>query len=257
MAVERLQKILARAGVASRRAAEEMIRAGRVRVNGRIEKELGKKADPGLDRIELDGRRIVLEKPAYYVLHKPREVVATMSDPEGRPTVADLLKGVPERVFPVGRLDYHTTGALLVTNDGELSAALLRPESKVPRVYAVKLQGHLTDDQLGALRKGVKLDDGTRTAPAELFVLREDERNSWLQITVTEGKVRQIHRMGEAIGHRVQRLARISFAGVSTDGLRQGEWRPLAAREVEKLKKRYVIPNRHRKAAAGDPTSES
>ena len=247
MAKERLQKILARAGVASRRAAERMIEERRVRVNGRIVTELGSKADPHKDRIDVDNRRVVVEKPAYYVIHKPREVVTTLKDPEGRETIHDLVKTIPERVFPVGRLDYHTTGALLLTNDGELSDALARPKRGVPKTYVAKVQGHLGERELEALRNGVKLDDGYETKPAEVFVVREEGRNTWIQVTLTEGKNRQIHRMIEAVGRRVQRLARTSFAGVDVEGLRPGEYRPLTNKELEKLKKQYVTPARRAK----------
>lgn len=154
--MERLQKVLARAGIASRRASEELIKAGRVRVNGRVVTELGTKVDPHKDRVEVDGKRLVAEKPVYYVVHKPREMVTTLDDPEGRATIADLLRRIPERVVPVGRLDYHTSGALLVTNDGDMIDALLRPRSGVPKVYAAKLQGHLDVEELDALRNGVR-----------------------------------------------------------------------------------------------------
>jgi 23S rRNA pseudouridine2605 synthase len=250
MAAERLQKILAHAGVASRRAAETLIAEGRVRVNGRIVEELGVRADAHRDRIEVDGKRIVAEKPAYYLLHKPREMVTTLSDPEGRPALGDLLKRIPERVYPVGRLDYHTSGALLVTNDGELADALLSPRRKVPKVYAAKLKGHLDVPELDRLRNGVKLDDGYVTQKAEVFVLREEDRNTWVQITLTEGKNRQIHRMAQAIGHPVQRLVRMSFAGLDTEGLRPGEHRPLTRTELDKLKKQFLGPARRAKVNA-------
>jgi 23S rRNA pseudouridine2605 synthase len=240
MAKERLQKILAHAGVASRRQAEAMIAGGRVRVNGRIASELGTKADPRKDKIEVDGKRITREEAVYYVLHKPRGVVSTLKDPQGRKTIRDLVAGIPERVFPVGRLDYHTSGALLLTNDGELAEALLKPKRNVPKTYIVKMQGHLEIAELDALRNGVVLDDGYKTKPAELFVVRQEERHTWLQITLTEGKNRQIHRMGDAIGHPVRRLARVSFAELDTDGLRPGKYRPLRAKELTRLKKRYL-----------------
>lgn len=252
MAAERLQKILAHAGIASRRAAEKLIAEGHVRVNGRVVTELGARADAFRDRVEVDGRRIVLEKPAYYLVHKPREMVTTLSDPEGRDHLGQLLKRIPERVYPVGRLDYHTSGALLVTNDGELADALLNPRRKVPKVYAAKLKGHLDVPELDKLRNGVRLDDGYVTKPAEVFVLREEPRNTWVQITLTEGKNRQIHRMAMAIGHPVQRLVRLSFAGLTTDGLRPGEWRPLTRTELEKLKKQYVVAARRTKRRASD-----
>lgn len=254
MAQERLQKILAQAGVASRRAAEKLIVDGRVRVNGRIVTELGSKAELGKDKIEVDGRRLAREQPVYYLLHKPREVVSTVDDPEGRETVRKLLRGVTERVFPIGRLDYHTSGALLLTNDGELADALLSPRRRVPKVYAAKMSGHLDVPELDKLRNGVVLDDGSKTRPAEVFVIRQEDRHTWVQLTLLEGKNRQIHRMGDAIGHRVLRLVRISFAGISTDGLRPGEFRKLHERELEKLKRHYVNPNKRRKAddARGD-----
>ncbi|MEZ4255939.1 MAG: pseudouridine synthase [Polyangiales bacterium] len=236
---ERLQKILAHAGVASRRAAEALIRDGKVRVNGRIVRELGSKADLRRDRVEVSGRRLVAEEPAYYLFHKPREVVTTLSDPEGRETIKDFLRGIPERVFPVGRLDYHTSGALLLTNDGVLSESLLRPSRGIPKVYAVKVRGRLDIPELDRLRRGITLDDGYTTKQAEVFVLREEDRNTWIQITLHEGKNRQIHRMLEALGFRVQRLARLSFAGLNTDGLQPGEWRPLTKRELEKLMKQH------------------
>lgn len=250
MAAERLQKILAHAGVASRRAAEKIIADGRVRVNGRVVTELGSKADPHKDKIEVDGKRIVQEKPAYYVVHKPREVVTTLKDPEGRSHLGDLLKNVPERVYPVGRLDYHTSGVLLVTNDGEMTDALLHPTRLVPKVYVAKLKGHLGVQELDKLRNGVELDDGYTTKPAEVFVIREETKNTWVQITLTEGKNRQIHRMAEAIGHPVQRLTRQSFAGLTIEGLRPGQWRELQKRELDKLKKHYLNPARKAKREA-------
>jgi 23S rRNA pseudouridine2605 synthase len=257
MSVERLQKILAHAGVASRRAAETMIAEGRVRVNGRVVTELGARADAHRDRVEVDGRRVVLEKPAYYVVHKPREMVTTLSDPEGRNTIGDLLKRIPERVYPVGRLDYHTSGALVVTNDGEMAEALLSPRRKVPKVYAAKMRGHLDVPELDSLRNGVRLDDGYVTKKAEVFVLREEPKNTWVQITLMEGKNRQIHRMGQAIGHPVQRLVRLSFAGIGTEGLRPGEWRPLTKNEIDKLKKTYLrVARRDRDQADAITESE-
>lgn len=248
--MERLQKVLARAGVASRRASEDLIRAGRVRVNGRIVTELGTKVDAREDRVEVDGKRLVPEKPVYYFMHKPREMVTTLDDPEGRATIADVLRNIPERVVPVGRLDYHTSGALLVTNDGDMVDALLRPRLAVPKIYAVKFQGHLDVEELDALRNGVTLDDGYRTQPAELFVLRDERNTSWVQITLTEGKNRQIHRMGDAIRHRVMRLARQSFAGISVDGLRPGEYRELTRDELNDLKKKYLNPYRRAREAS-------
>jgi len=244
---ERLQKILARAGVASRRAAEELITNGRVRVNGRIVTELGTQADGRRDRVEVDGRRVVFEHSAYYLLHKPRGVVSTLRDPEGRPSLEELLARFPERLFPIGRLDFHTSGALLVTNDGELADALLHPSREVPKVYVAKLRGDVDAEALEALRNGVELDDGHMTAPADVIVLREESGSTWVRITIHEGRNRQIVRMGEAVGHPVSRLARISFAGIDTEGLRPGQMRPLDEKEVEKLKTTYLLPARARR----------
>jgi 23S rRNA pseudouridine2605 synthase len=244
MAIERVQKILARAGVSSRRAAEQLIADGRVRVNGRIVKELGTKADGARDRVEVDGKRVVAEQPVYYLLHKPREVVTTLDDPEQRESVADLLKRVRERVFPVGRLDFHTSGALLMTNDGEMAQALLHPRKRVPKIYVAKLRGEVAIMSLQRLRQGVVLDDGHKTAPADVFVSNQERGNTWLTITITEGKNRQIHRMADAVGHRVQRLFRMSFAGLTVDGMRPGEFRTLSDSEIAKLKRDYLNPSK-------------
>lgn len=237
---ERLQKILAQAGIASRRAAEDLIVKGRVRVNGRIVTELGTRADARRDRIEVDAKRIVVENHAYYVFHKPREVVSTLSDPEGRSTLRDFIRGIPERVVPVGRLDYHTSGVLLLTNDGDFVSALLHPKRKVPKEYVVKVRGRVDDLAIEQLRKGVRIeidDVAVTTAPAKVARLERPSDQTWLTITLTEGKNRQIHRMLEAVGSRVMRLARLSFAGITADDLRPGEFRPLSEKELEKLRK--------------------
>lgn len=244
MSAERLQKIIAHSGLASRRAAEKLIADGRVRVNGKVVTELGSRADPRKDKIEVDGKRLVREHPAYYLVHKPREMVTTLSDPEGRESLATILKHIPERVYPVGRLDYHTSGVLLVTNDGELTDALLHPKKKVPKIYAAKLKGFLDVPELDKLRNGVELDDGYKTKPADVVVLREEQRNTWVRITLYEGKNRQIHRMADAIGHPVQRLVRLEFAGLTVDDLRPGEHRPLKQKELERLKKQFLTAAR-------------
>jgi 23S rRNA pseudouridine2605 synthase len=249
MSEERLQKILAGGGLASRRAAEQMIREGRVRVNGRIVTELGSKADPRKDKIEVDGKRVVQEHPVYLALHKPRGFVTTLSDPEGRPTIRDLLKphGIPARVFPVGRLDFNTSGILLLTNDGEFSDGLLHPRRAVPKTYVVKVMGLMQVKDLDRWREGVQLEDG-RTLPAEAFVLRFEQDKTWFQITIREGRNQQIRRMGEATGFRVMRLARVAFAGVTSDDLKPGDLRPLTYEELVELKKEYGVP---RKPAIG------
>jgi 23S rRNA pseudouridine2605 synthase len=242
MADERLQKILARAGVASRRAAEQLITSGRVRVNGSVVTELGARADSERDRIDVDGRAIARESHVYYLLHKPRGMVTTLSDPEGRPSLGDLLGAIPERIYPVGRLDFHTSGALLLTNDGDLAQALLHPSRAVPKTYVAKLSREVDDYMLNALAEGVKLDDGYRTQPAQVEHLRDEDGKSWLEITITEGKNRQIHRMVESLDTRVMRLSRLSFAGLSTDGLRPGDYRALTSGELEALRRDYLTP---------------
>jgi len=243
MALERLQKILARAGIASRRKAEELIVAGRVRVNGRIVQELGTRADPEKDKIEVDGRRIVAEKPVYLLLHKPRGVVSTLSDPQGRPTIRDLVQNVPARVFPVGRLDYHTSGALFLTNDGDFADALLHPRRDVPKTYVVKVAGRMKEEDLVRWAEGVELEDG-KTRPAEVRLLRHEGDKTWFEITIYEGRNQQIRRMGEATGFRVMRLARIAFADISTERLPPGAIRELTRDELKTLRDRWQVPKK-------------
>jgi 23S rRNA pseudouridine2605 synthase len=245
--MERLQKVIARAGVASRRAAEEIILAGRVRVNGRVVTELGAKADPYKDKIEVDGRRLVSETPVYLVFHKPRNVVSTLSDPEGRPSVSEYLREVGARVYPVGRLDFATSGVLLVTNDGDFANGLLHPRGGVPKTYVVKVQGLMSDEDLQRWATGVKLEDGM-TLPADVRLLRHEEDKTWFEISIREGRNQQIRRMGEATGFRVMRLARTSFAGVTSEGLRPGESRPLTVDELMELRERFGVPKRVRRA---------
>lgn len=250
MSSQRLQKILAQAGVASRRSAERLITDGRVRVNGRIISELGARANPQRDRVEVDGKRLVAEKPVYFLMHKPRGVVTTLDDPEGRKSVADLLRDVPERVFPVGRLDFQTSGALLLTNDGAMAQALLHPARRVPKTYHAKVQGTLDAKRLDLLRSGVTLDDGESTAPAEVDIVRKDEKHTFIQVTIAEGKNRQIHRMLDAVGRVVLRLTRTSFAGLLLEGLRPGQMRPLSTGELNDLKQKYLNPSKKSKPRA-------
>ncbi|MGZ3455644.1 MAG: pseudouridine synthase, partial [Polyangiales bacterium] len=244
MAEDRLQKILARGGIASRRAAESLIQEGRVRVNGKVVTELGTKADPRKDRIEVDGEKVVAEHVVYYVLHKPRGFVTTMSDPEGRPAIRELLKPyeISERIFPVGRLDFNTSGVLLLTNDGAFSDGLLHPRKAVPKTYVVKVHGKMEPrTDLDIWRNGVMLEDG-KTLPAEAKFIRHEEGKTWFEITIKEGRNQQIRRMGEATGFRVMRLARVSFAGITSEDLRPGELRPLTYEELVELKKEYGVP---------------
>jgi 23S rRNA pseudouridine2605 synthase len=245
---ERLQKIISRAGLASRRAGEELILAGRVRVNGQIVTELGAKADPRDDRIEVDGRRLNAPPPLYVVLHKPRNVVSTLSDPEGRPTVADYLRDAGTRLYPVGRLDFATSGVLLATNDGEFANAMLHPRGGVPKTYVIKVNGLMDAADLDRWRNGVRLDDGP-TLPAEVRLLRHEEGKTWIEVTIREGRNQQLRRMGEATGFPVMRLARLSFAGVTSEDLRPGEWRTLTTDELLEIRKQFGVPKRIRGAA--------
>ena len=249
MKPERLQKILARGGIASRRAAETVIAEGRVRVNGKVVTELGAKADPLKDKVEVDGKRVIAEDAVYILLHKPRGVVSTMSDPEGRPTVAQTIADVRSasgklvRVFPVGRLDFATSGAILATNDGAFSDAMLHPREGVPKTYVVKVSGIMEEKDIEKWRNGVMLEDGV-TLPAKVSMLRHEEGKTWFELTIREGRNQQIRRMGEATHFPVMRLARTSFAGVTTEKLPPGRWRLLTRDELLSLKKEYGAPRR-------------
>lgn len=235
---ERLQKILAAAGVASRREAEKVITAGRVRVNGKLVTELGTKVDPKQVRITVDGKLIKTEKKVYYLFNKPRGVVTTMSDPQGRRTVADFLQDCQERVFPVGRLDYNTEGLLLLTNDGELAQKLMHPSHEVNKTYEVKVPGIVPQEKLDLLRVGVKLEDGM-TAPAIVNLIEYDhEKNcSYFTVTIHEGKNRQVRRMCDFIGFPVRELKRTKMANLNVKGLGKGRYRELLDQELAELKK--------------------
>ena len=247
MTAERLQKILARAGIASRRAAEELISAGRVKVDGRVVTELGTRADPRRARVEVDGRRVMAEPLVYIALHKPRNVMCTLRDPEGRPTVIDYVKNVGVRLVPVGRLDFHTSGVLLLTNDGDFAEALMHPRRSVPKVYVAKVQGELDDHAIERWRQSIVID-GRATRPAEVKRLRWAEGKTWLELTLREGRNRQVRRLGEATGSEVMRLARVAYAGITVDGLRPGQWRHLGVDELVDLKRAYGVPKRVRPA---------
>jgi 23S rRNA pseudouridine2605 synthase len=237
---ERIQKILARMGVASRRGAEEIIAGGRVTVNGETA-TLGMKVDPSASHIKVDGKLLIRPEPkVYLMLNKPKGVVSSLSDPQGRPTVKDYLRGVRYRVFPVGRLDYDSEGLILLTNDGELSHGLLHPSKKISKTYVVKVKGVMPEDRLGKLRQGVRLEDG-RTLPARVKFIKESETNSWIEVMITEGKKRQVRRMVEAVGHPALKLRRISINGVKLAGLKIGEMRPLTAKELQMLKQEAAL----------------
>lgn len=239
---ERLQKILARIGIASRRKAEELILEGRVTINGWVA-ALGMKADPETDHIKVDGRLISRPEPrVYYILNKPEGVLTTLDDKEARPTIRELIKGIRHRVFPVGRLDYHSEGLLMLTNDGELAFRLIHPSQKIPKTYIVKVRGIIADTAIDKLKTGVRLEDGL-TAPASVKRIRmpKTEKNSWLEIIIHEGRKRQIRRMLEHVGHPVLKLKRIRIDGIGLGDLPAGKWRPISPLEIQKLKRSVKI----------------
>lgn len=238
--MERLQKILSQAGVASRRASEQLMREGRVTVNGTTVDELGAKADPAVDDIRVDGRRIrAAAARRYILLAKPRGYVSTRSDPQRRPTVLDLLRGVRDYVYPVGRLDFESEGLLLLTNDGDLAARLTHPRHGVPRVYEVRVAGTPDAHDLERLRRGVIID-GRRTLPAQVTLQTADRSRrragAVLVITIREGRNRQVRKMCEAIGHPVNALRRVAFGPIRDARLKPGQWRDLTEAEVRKLR---------------------
>lgn len=230
----RVQRALARAGVASRRAAEGLIREGRVSVNGEPA-HIGQVVDPA-DALAVDGEPVRAERARTYLLNKAAGTVSTASDPEGRRTVLD---GLPDalRLYPVGRLDIDTTGVLLLTNDGDLAHALMHPRHGVRKTYEVLMSGRVSAESIRHLRRGVSLEDGL-TAPAEVERMsREQPGGTWLKVTIREGRNRQIKRMGEAIGHPVSRLHRSRYGGLGLRGLSRGAWRPLSRDELAQLRR--------------------
>ncbi|MGE5653350.1 MAG: pseudouridine synthase [Bacillota bacterium] len=233
---ERLQKLLAKAGLASRRHAEEMISSGRVQVNGQVVTELGSKADPSRDRVVVDGRELSFcQEKRHVLLFKPKGYVTTASDPEGRPTVMDLLMDERSRLFPVGRLDMDTEGLLILTNDGDLAYYLTHPSHEVDKTYLALVQGVPTKTRLRKLARGIELDDG-KTAPAKVEALATDGESTWISITIHEGRNRQVRRMLEAVELPVQYLRRTRLAFLTLDGLGPGEYRSLTHDEVERLR---------------------
>jgi len=235
---ERLQKILAKAGIASRRKAEELIREGKVRVDGRVVTEMGTRVDPEIQKIECDGRPVVSqEKKVYILLHKPAGYLSTVHDPQGRPIITDLLPNIKERIYPVGRLDLATEGALLLTNDGELAQEILHPSREVNKTYVAMVKGRPSPEKLEALSNGIDLD-GRKTWPAELTVLEAEQQATTIKIVIHEGRKRQVRKMFEAVGHPVLQLKRIAYGQLELGKLKPGKYRFLTPRDIEMIFKK-------------------
>jgi 23S rRNA pseudouridine2605 synthase len=232
---ERLQKIISAAGIASRRHAEKLITAGRVSIDGIVVNELGLKADAERNIIRIDGKIISVEKSNLYIaLNKPAGFVTTMSDPQKRPTVVDLLSAVPERVYPVGRLDYDSAGLLLLTNDGDFAQKIQHPRFQIPKIYRVKIQGRLSKEELKKLSRGIKLSDGI-FKPENIQMGKINDLSCWLRLTLKEGKNRIIRRGFEAISRRVTRLVREAIGDLKLGNLKEGSWRYLTQKEINRL----------------------
>ena len=240
MELERLQKIIAHAGFASRREAETMIREGRVTLNGRVVTELGTKADGTRDHIKVDGKLITRPEPHRYILiYKPKEVMTTVEDPQGRRTVIDLVRGVRERIYPVGRLDYHSEGLVLLTNDGELAFRVSHPKHGSVKTYNVKVRGEPEERIVDKLQRGITLE-GKRTLPCEISRIRttghgEEPGNTWFEVKLREGRTQQIRKMFQAVGHPVSKLRRVAIGPISDPKLTPGVWRELTKQEVKML----------------------
>lgn len=234
--MERLQKVIAHAGLASRRKAEQLILEGHVKVNGKVVKELGVKVSSS-DKVEVSGIPIEREEPVYFLLYKPRGVISSVQDDKGRKVVTDFLPGVEQRVYPIGRLDYDTSGLLLLTNDGEFANLLMHPKSEVEKVYVAKVKGIPSREKTRSLEKGIKLEDGM-TAPARVKMISMDKKKQTaiIELTIHEGRNRQVRRMFEAIGHPVMKLKRERYGFLTLHGLKAGEARELTAHEVKQLR---------------------
>ncbi len=257
MSIQRLQKILSQAGVASRRTAEKLIAEGRVTVNGKPVREMGTKADLDVDHIKVDDRRVkAAQQLRYILLYKPTGCMTTLSDEKRRRTVIDLLRGVKEYVYPVGRLDYDTEGLLLLTNDGDLAAKLTHPRHGVDRTYEAHVAGIPDENDLEKIRKGIPLD-GKRTLPADVAILTKGHPNKRegegvVVLTIREGRNRQVRRMLEAVGHPVSELKRTKFGPLSDKRMKPGDWRELTGDELKVLKARAArpLPDQAAQAAA-------
>ncbi len=234
--MERLQKVMAQAGVASRRKCEEIIRAGRVKVNDKVVTELGVKVDPDTDVITVDGKPLRKEKPVYILFHKPRGVISSVHDPEGRKVVTDFMPEIKERIYPVGRLDYDTEGLLLLSNDGEFTQLLTHPKHEIPKTYYATVKGVPHGSVLEQLSKGVMLEDGmTHPAEVEYVDVEPDESRSVISITIHEGRNRQVRRMLEAVQIPLIKLRRVAFGFLTLEGVRRGKYRMLKPNEVKEL----------------------
>lgn len=234
--MERLQKVIAHAGFASRRKAEELMAEGRVKVNGKTVRELGVKVSPS-DRIEVDGIPVEREEPVYFLLYKPRGVISAVSDDKGRKVVTDYFEGIKQRIYPVGRLDYDTSGLLVLTNDGEFANLLMHPSNEIEKVYVAKVKGIPSRESIKSLQRGIVLEDG-KTAPARTKLLSMDKKKqtSIIEISIHEGRNRQVRRMFEAIGHPVLKLKRERYGFLTLQGLSAGDARELTAHEVKQLR---------------------
>ena len=257
MALERVQKIMARSGIASRREAEKLILEGRVTVNGRVVETLGSKADLSKDHIKVDGKRIAgFEPKVTLLLNKPRNYLSTVEDPQGRPTVMDLCKGVRQRVYPVGRLDFDAEGLLILTNDGKVANILAHPRFEVPRTYLAKVIGVPEEKDLNRLKKGVMLDDGKAKA-VSCLVISQKEKHSWVRVVVTEGRNRLVKRIFRAIGHPVLKLKRVGYGPTRLGNLPIGQSRYLTPQEIEKIKNLKVKAKVEDKVKAEAKTEKS
>jgi 23S rRNA pseudouridine2605 synthase len=257
---ERLQKIIAHAGYASRREAESMIREGRVTLNGRVVTELGTKADADNDHIKVDGKLITKAEPHRYILlYKPKEVMTTVEDPQGRKTVIDLIRGVRERIYPVGRLDFHSEGLVLLTNDGDLAFKVSHPTTGSVKTYNVKVRGVPEERLVDKLRRGITIE-GKRTLPCDIERIKttgktDDEGNSWFEVKLREGRTQQIRKMFKAVGHPVAKLKRVAIGPIMDPKLTPGVWRELTKHEVKMLATLKDVKPKKTRRTASRPTS--